>query len=146
MLNAATGEPYWTFNLLKEVRGSNIQWGLSESPLVLNDRILVNAGGTIVALRKTDGSAIWKTGGDEAGYSSAVAHKVGNVNQAIFFTSVKAIGVDIDSGRQLCLPDTRLKIAVFIDFDNIEIGVKSTLNLPFDIGVVLESTQRARRS
>ncbi len=101
VLNAATGEPYWTFNLLKEVRGSNIQWGLSESPLVLNDRILVNAGGTIVALRKTDGSAIWKTGGDEAGYSSAVAHKVGNVNQAIFFTSVKAIGVDIDSGRQL---------------------------------------------
>jgi uncharacterized LabA/DUF88 family protein len=37
------------------------------------------------------------------------------------------------------LADTRLKIAVFIDFDNIEIGVKSTLNLPFDIGVVLEA-------
>ncbi len=101
VLDAATGEPYWTINLLKQFRGSNIQWGLSESPLVLNDRILVNAGGTIVALRKTDGSAIWKTGGDEAGYSSAVGQKVGNVNQAIFFTSAKAIGVDIDSGRQL---------------------------------------------
>jgi uncharacterized LabA/DUF88 family protein len=37
------------------------------------------------------------------------------------------------------LPDTRLKIAVFIDFDNIEIGVKNTLSLPFDIGVVLEA-------
>jgi uncharacterized LabA/DUF88 family protein len=37
------------------------------------------------------------------------------------------------------LPDTRLKIAVFIDFDNIEIGVKSTLNAQFDIGVVLEA-------
>jgi uncharacterized LabA/DUF88 family protein len=34
---------------------------------------------------------------------------------------------------------TRLKIAVFIDFDNIEIGVKSTLNTQFDIGVVLEA-------
>ena len=101
VLDAATGEPYWTINLLKQFRGSNNQWGLSESPLVLNDRILVNAGGTIVALRKTDGSAIWKTGGDEAGYSSAVGQKVGNVNQAIFFTSAKAIGVDIDSGRQL---------------------------------------------
>jgi uncharacterized LabA/DUF88 family protein len=32
-----------------------------------------------------------------------------------------------------------LKIAVFIDFDNIEIGVKSTLNAQFDIGVVLEA-------
>ena len=37
------------------------------------------------------------------------------------------------------MADTRLKIAVFIDFDNIEIGVKNTLNAPFDIGVVLEA-------
>ncbi|HXH07139.1 MAG TPA: NYN domain-containing protein, partial [Vicinamibacterales bacterium] len=36
-------------------------------------------------------------------------------------------------------PDTRLKIAVFIDFDNIEIGVKSTLGVPFDAGLVLEA-------
>jgi uncharacterized LabA/DUF88 family protein len=37
------------------------------------------------------------------------------------------------------MPDIRLKIAVFIDFDNIEIGVKNTLNAQFDIGVVLEA-------
>ncbi len=37
------------------------------------------------------------------------------------------------------MSDTRLKIAVFIDFDNIEIGVKTTLNLQFDIGAVLEA-------
>ena len=37
------------------------------------------------------------------------------------------------------MPDTRLKLAVFIDFDNIEIGVKSTLGTQFDIGVVLEA-------
>jgi uncharacterized LabA/DUF88 family protein len=35
--------------------------------------------------------------------------------------------------------DPRLKIAVFVDFDNIEIGVKSTLNQSFDIGVVLDA-------
>ena len=35
--------------------------------------------------------------------------------------------------------ETRLKLAVFIDFDNIEIGVKSTLGTQFDIGVVLEA-------
>jgi uncharacterized LabA/DUF88 family protein len=34
--------------------------------------------------------------------------------------------------------DTGLKIAVFIDFDNIEIGVKTTLNLQLDIAAVLE--------
>jgi uncharacterized LabA/DUF88 family protein len=37
------------------------------------------------------------------------------------------------------LADTRLKIAVFIDFDNIEIGVKNTLSTTFDIGIVLEA-------
>ena len=37
------------------------------------------------------------------------------------------------------MSDTRLKIAVFIDFDNVEIGVKTTLNLQFDIGAVLEA-------
>jgi uncharacterized LabA/DUF88 family protein len=37
------------------------------------------------------------------------------------------------------LVEDRLKIAVFVDFDNIEIGVKSTLNRHFDIGAVLEA-------
>ncbi|MGH9373205.1 MAG: NYN domain-containing protein, partial [Vicinamibacterales bacterium] len=37
------------------------------------------------------------------------------------------------------MAETRLKLAVFIDFDNIEIGVKSTLGTVFDIGVVLEA-------
>jgi uncharacterized protein (TIGR00288 family) len=36
--------------------------------------------------------------------------------------------------------DTRsTRIAVFIDFDNVEIGVKSTLGSAFDIGLVLEA-------
>src|ERR1700744_4871670 len=35
--------------------------------------------------------------------------------------------------------DKHLKIAVFIDFDNIEIGVKSTLQREFDVSVVLEA-------
>jgi uncharacterized protein (TIGR00288 family) len=33
----------------------------------------------------------------------------------------------------------RLNIAVFIDFDNIEIGVRTTLNQQFDVGNVLEA-------
>lgn len=34
--------------------------------------------------------------------------------------------------------EKHLKIAVFIDFDNIEIGVKSTLQREFDVSIVLE--------
>jgi uncharacterized LabA/DUF88 family protein len=37
------------------------------------------------------------------------------------------------------MSDQKLKIAVFIDFDNVEIGVKTTLSLQFDIGAVLEA-------
>jgi len=37
------------------------------------------------------------------------------------------------------MSDQKLKIAVFIDFDNIEIGVKTTLNVQFDVGAVLEA-------
>ena len=37
------------------------------------------------------------------------------------------------------MTDQRLRLAVFIDFDNIEIGVKQTLNASFDAGIVLEA-------
>ena len=37
------------------------------------------------------------------------------------------------------MAETKLKIAVFIDFDNIEIGVKTTLGAHFDVGAVLEA-------
>ena len=39
------------------------------------------------------------------------------------------------------MTETQLKIAVFIDFDNIEIGVKTTLNQPFDIAAILEAVK-----
>ncbi len=35
--------------------------------------------------------------------------------------------------------EERLKIAVFVDFDNIEIGVKTTLGVAFDVGTILEA-------
>jgi outer membrane protein assembly factor BamB len=100
-LDLKTGKPIWTVNVLQRFGGSNIVWGLSESPLVLSDRILVAAGGpkgSIVALRKSDGGTIWQAGSDRAGYSSAVLHEVGGVRQAIFFTASQATGVNVDDG------------------------------------------------
>jgi outer membrane protein assembly factor BamB len=104
VLDAATGKVFWTQNLLQTYGGSNINWGLSESPLVLSDRIIVTPGGrgaSIVALRKTDGSLIWKSQSDEPGYSSALLHPIGNVQQAVVFTAERALGVDINDGRVL---------------------------------------------
>ena len=37
------------------------------------------------------------------------------------------------------MTEEKLKIAVFVDFDNIEIGVKTTLNVAFDVGTILEA-------
>ena len=102
VLDAASGKIIWNLNVLSKFGGSNINWGLSESPLVLSDRILVNAGGPIVALRKTDGSQIWKSEGSEpAGYSSAVLHEVAGVREAIYFTHTRVIGVDVNTGKRL---------------------------------------------
>ena len=37
------------------------------------------------------------------------------------------------------MAEERLKLAVFIDFDNIQIGVKDTLAKDFDVSLVLEA-------
>lgn len=103
-LDLATGKVIWTINVLRQFGASNIQWGLSESPLVLSDRILVNAGGrgaSIVAVKKTDGSVLWKSQNDQAGYSSALLHESAGVREAIFFTASRALGIDVQTGKLL---------------------------------------------
>jgi outer membrane protein assembly factor BamB len=104
VLDTAKGTRVWSVNVLREFGGSNPRWGLSESPLVVGDRVLVNAGGpnaSIVAFNKSDGKVIWKSQSDGAGYSSAVTQRVGNTDQAVFFTDRRAVGVDIKDGRLL---------------------------------------------
>jgi outer membrane protein assembly factor BamB len=99
-----SGRIVWSLNILQKFNASNIHWGLSESPLVLGDRVLVNPGGpdaSIVALNKKDGSLIWKSQSDKAGYSSAMPLQVGDVPQAIFFTGSRALGLDVRDGRLL---------------------------------------------
>jgi outer membrane protein assembly factor BamB len=103
-LQTSDGKQVWTVNLFRQFGGRNPRWGLSESPLVAGDRLLVNAGGrdaSIVALDKRTGKELWRSQSDEAGYSSAVLHPMGGVQQAIFFTGQRAVGVDVRDGRLL---------------------------------------------
>ncbi len=103
-METATGKIVWTLNMLEKFGGSNTHWGISESPLVLGDRVLVNAGGpdaSIVALNKQDGSLIWKSQSDGAGYSSAVLLEAAGIRQAVFFTSRRVLGVDVQNGNLL---------------------------------------------
>ncbi|HVG34567.1 MAG TPA: PQQ-binding-like beta-propeller repeat protein [Pyrinomonadaceae bacterium] len=103
-LEARTGRAVWKMNILQKFGGSNIGWGISESPLVLGDRVLVNAGGpgaSIVALNKKDGTVLWKTQSDKAGYSSAIPLQVGGKTQVVFFTQERALGIDPADGKVL---------------------------------------------
>jgi outer membrane protein assembly factor BamB len=103
-LEHATGQRVWTINLVQKFGGVNPYWGYSESPLVVGDRILVNAGGrraSIVAINKTDGSTLWQQHGDGAGYSSPMLMRTGSLNQVIFFTESRTLAVDPRDGRLL---------------------------------------------
>jgi outer membrane protein assembly factor BamB len=103
-LDAKTGRLVWSMNVLEKFGASNIGWGISESPLVLGEKLLVNAGGpgaSIVALNKRDGTVLWKTQSDKAGYSSALPVTVGGRTQVVFFTQQRAVGLDPSDGKLL---------------------------------------------
>jgi outer membrane protein assembly factor BamB len=103
-VETAAGKRVWSVNVLKQFGGENIRWGLSESPLVLDDRVLVRPGApgaSIAAFDKNTGKVIWKTGSDRSSYSSAVLQRVGNIDQAVYFTYDRVIGVDVKDGRVL---------------------------------------------
>jgi outer membrane protein assembly factor BamB len=103
-LDTKTGRVVWTMNVLQKFGGSNIVWGISESPLVIGEKLLVNAGGpgaSVVALNKKDGSLIWKSQSDRAGYSSAIPMQVGGKTQVVFFTHQRGLGLDLETGNLL---------------------------------------------
>jgi outer membrane protein assembly factor BamB len=103
-LETKSGRVVWTMNILQKFGGSNPRWGISESPLVIGEKVLVNAGGpdaSVIALNKKDGSLVWKSQSDPAGYSSAMPVQIGGTTQVVFFTEQRALGVDLKDGRFL---------------------------------------------
>lgn len=100
-LAAATGKKNWGLNILSSFGGSQIHWGLSESPLVDGDRLIVTPGGkdkAVVALDKKTGKALWGAGDDAAGYSSAIAFDFGGQRHLVVFTSKGAMGFNAANG------------------------------------------------
>jgi outer membrane protein assembly factor BamB len=96
----------WQRNILREFAGRNINWLISESPLVDGNRVIVTPGGRgagVVALDKMTGQTIWtsKELNDDAGYSSAVVVEVGGVRAYTLFTSEAGVGVRASDGKLL---------------------------------------------
>lgn len=103
-IDAKTGKIVWKMNVLTKFGGENPQWGISESPLVIGEKLLVTAGGpgaSVVALNKKDGALLWKSQSDRAGYSSGMPLTIGNTTQVVFFTHQRAIGLDLKDGKLL---------------------------------------------
>jgi outer membrane protein assembly factor BamB len=103
-LDLAAGTVFWSQNVLRTFGGSVPPWGVSESPLVDGDRLIVMPGGrgaSLVALNKFDGTLQWKSGNDPAGYSSAVVADIGGVRQIVVLSADAAVGVRADTGQPL---------------------------------------------
>jgi outer membrane protein assembly factor BamB len=103
-LDAATGTRIWAVDVVRQFGGVTPYWGYSEAPLIVGDRIVLNAGGrsaSIVALNKADGKTLWQSHNDEAGYSSPMLLRTGSLQQVVFFTGRRALAVDPRDGRLL---------------------------------------------
>jgi outer membrane protein assembly factor BamB len=103
-LDPATGRKIWSVDVVHTFGGNTPYWGYSESPLIVGDRIVLNAGGrraSIVAIEKATGKPIWQNHNDEAGYSSPMLLRTGSLQQVVFFTGQRALAVDPRDGRLL---------------------------------------------
>lgn len=103
-LDAASGKKHWSVNVVQQFGGNTPYWGYSESPLIVGDRIILNAGGrraSIVAVNKLDGKTLWQDHNDDAGYSSPMVLRTGSLQQVVFFTGQRALAIDPRDGRLL---------------------------------------------
>ena len=105
-LKVADGSLLWQRNVLRDFRGRNIPWLISESPLVEGDKVIVTPGGPgagVVALDKMTGKTIWtsKELSDEAGYASVIAADVQGVRTLMTLTGQAGVGIRASDGKLL---------------------------------------------
>lgn len=102
-LNAADGKEVWKHNLIADVGGKVPIWGVSSSPLVEKDTLIVPVGGSennaVVCFNKKTGAVIWKSQPDEPGYSSPIAVTIGGVRQIIAFSGTALFSFSPTDGK-----------------------------------------------
>ena len=95
------GKPIWRGNVTKD-GGEGPRWGFASSPLVYEDKVIVQAGGQAraIACDKMTGKVAWKSPPGPAGYATVRAMKVGQRTDLLMFHAGGLAGLDPASGAQ----------------------------------------------
>ncbi|HJT76029.1 MAG TPA: PQQ-binding-like beta-propeller repeat protein [Gemmataceae bacterium] len=106
-LDAATGSKKWSVEILDGE--PNVAWGMSGSPLVYDNLVVVNPGRqsdaakdrALVAYDRATGKLVWSAGNARAGYSSPQLATLAGRRQVLIFDAVGIGGYDAATGKEL---------------------------------------------
>jgi outer membrane protein assembly factor BamB len=103
--DADSGERLWQRDYGSRFEKSHPYWGVSTSPLVDGDRVVVHFGtdseGALVALDTKSGEEVWTHGNDGASYASPIVVNIHGTRQIVEWNHRALVAVDSRSGRQL---------------------------------------------
>ena len=100
-LNANNGNMYWNKEVIKDLNGQNITWGVTETLVIDGDKLFVTAGGpvnNIVALNRLNGQLIWssKALGEKSAYCTPLLVKLPSRKLLVTHTERHIIGLDAE--------------------------------------------------
>jgi outer membrane protein assembly factor BamB len=102
-LELADGKLVWSRDTLKENHASNLVFGKSSSPLVLDKLVIVSGGQTngpmLLAYQRDNGSPAWTAGTDEASYSSPTIATVSGQKVVLSLNAVSLTAHDPADGH-----------------------------------------------
>jgi outer membrane protein assembly factor BamB len=104
-LDAATGETVWQRNLLEETGAKVPHFGFSNSPLVVNDLVIVFAGGPdgkgLAAYNAESGAPVWSAGQSDTSYASPQLARFGDMDQVVMVSNFGVEGLEPATGAVL---------------------------------------------
>jgi outer membrane protein assembly factor BamB len=94
----------WSVPAFKLFEGEYGGWGIAESPLIVDDKVIYTPCGkktTVVALNKDTGETLWTSESlnDHSGYVSPIVAQFDDKKQIITVTGGYVIGVDASNGN-----------------------------------------------
>jgi outer membrane protein assembly factor BamB len=114
-LDAATGKLLWSHDLVAETKAAVPQWGFSDSPLVVDDMVVVFAGGEgdkgLMAYRIDTGDMAWSAPSGKQSYSSPQLLTLGGKRQVLMLSEQSLKAVDPATGAALWELENDDKIA-----------------------------------